>query len=96
MVANGAQYLVTFSRSGVASESARQTKDKLHELGAELQVFQCDATDSRAVDEAVAKVREERPIRGCLNMVLVLDNSPLLTMEPTQWDRALRNKVDST
>jgi NAD(P)-dependent dehydrogenase (short-subunit alcohol dehydrogenase family) len=96
MVANGARYLVILSRSGLASEDARMTVEELLKLGAEVQVFQCDATDRNAVDEALAEVRRERPICGCLNMVLVLDNSPLLTMKPAQWDRALRAKVDST
>jgi NAD(P)-dependent dehydrogenase (short-subunit alcohol dehydrogenase family) len=96
MVANGARYLVTLSRSGLASEDARMLVEELLGLGAEVQVFQCDATDRNAVDEALAEVRKQRPICGCLNMVLVLDNSPLLTMKPAQWDRALRTKVDST
>lgn len=96
MIANGAKHLVTISRSGLASEEARATVRAIEALGAEIQVFQADASDAKAIDQAMTQVRRVRPIKGCLNMVLVLENSPLMTMKPDQWDRALRTKVDST
>ena len=96
MIANGARHLVVLSRSGLTSEEARSAVERLQKLGAELSVFRCDATNRAAVDEALDAIRKQRPIRGCLNMVLVLEDSPLLTMKPAQWDRALRTKVDST
>jgi len=96
MVMNGARQLVTLSRSGLASEEARNTVQAIHDLGAEIKVFKVDAGDAKAVDQALTEVRKTRTIRGCLNMVLVLDNSPFMTMKPTQWDRVLRTKIDCT
>ena len=96
MVKKGARYLVTISRSGLDSMDAGPTVTAIRKLGAEIQVYKADACNADAVSRAMMKVRKERPIRGCLNMVLVLDNSPFMTMKGSQWDRALRSKVDST
>jgi hypothetical protein len=96
MVRNGARHLVTLSRSGLASEDAKTTVKMIESLGAEIQVHKVDATDSKLVEETLAGVRSHWPIRGVLNLVLVLENSPLMTMRPEQWDQSLRSKVDST
>ena len=96
MINRGAKHLVTISRSGLDSEDAKLTVKAIERLGAEVQVFKADACDPQAVDRVMRTTRAQRPIRGCLNMILVLDNSPFMTMTGTQWDRALRSKVDST
>ena len=96
MVANGARHLVTISRSGLDSLDAYPTVQTIQKLGGDIQVYKADACDAEAVNEVLAKVRAQRPIRGCLNMVLVLDNSPFLTMAGAQWDRVLRSKIDTT
>lgn len=96
MVRNGARHLITLSRSGLASEDAKITVKMIESLGAEIQAYRVDATDSKLVEETLADIRSRRPIKGVMNMVLVLENSPLMTMRPEQWDQALRSKVDST
>lgn len=96
MVNKGARHLVTLSRSGLDSADAGLTVAAIRSLGAEIQVFKGDACDAEVVSRVMMEVRKQRPIRGCLNMVLVLDNSPFMTMEGSQWDRALRSKIDST
>ncbi len=96
MVNKGARHLVTLSRSGLDSADAGPTVAAIQKLGAEIRVYKGDACNAEMVSQVMMEVREHRPIRGCLNMVLVLDNSPFMTMKGSQWDRALRSKVDST
>ena len=96
MVNKGARHLVTLSRSGLDSVDAGPTVAAVQKLGAEIRVYKGDACNAEMVSQVMMEVRKHRPIRGCLNMVLVLDNSPFMTMKGSQWDRALRSKVDST
>ena len=96
MVKKGARHLATLSRSGLDSADAGLTVAAIRHLGAEIQVYKGNACDAEEVSQVMMEVRKQRPIRGCLNMVLVLDNSPFMTMEGSQWDRALRSKIDST
>lgn len=96
MVNKGARHLVTLSRSGLDSADAGPTVAAVQKLGAKIRVYKGDACNAEMVSQVMMEVRKHRPIRGCLNMVLVLDNSPLMTMKGSQWDRALRSKVDST
>lgn len=96
MVTHGARHLVVLCRSGGTSSEARNTIQAVQDLGAEMQVFQTDLRDAQAVRSIICKVRKIRPIRGCINMVLALGNSPFLKMNPTQWDIPLRTKVDSS
>ena len=96
MVSKGAKYFVTLSRSGLDSMEADRTIMTIQKFGAVIQIYKVDACSAEAVSQVMTEVRKERPIRGCLNMVLALDNSPFMTMKGSQWDRALRTKVDST
>lgn len=96
MVNRGASHLVIVSRSGGNSRDAEETIAIIRDLGATIQVYKADACNTEAVSQVTMEVRKERPIRGCLNLALVLDNSPIMTMNGSQWDRALRSKVDST
>ena len=99
MVSNGAKYLTFISRRGTGSllsEDAKATLRSLQDLGAEVSTFQADAGDKTTMDNVLNEVRRCRPIRGCFNLAMVLDNAPLMSMKPAQWDNALRAKVDST
>lgn len=96
MISKGARHLVTLSRSGSDSEEAQRTVEAIKQLGAEIKAYKTDACDECAVNDVLAQVREDRPIRGCFNMVLVLDNAPIGTMSGQQWDKVLASKVRST
>ncbi|KAL9609780.1 MAG: hypothetical protein Q9167_005476 [Letrouitia subvulpina] len=96
MVSKGAKHLVTLSRSGLRSKAAQETAETIEQLGAEIQVFEVDACNLSAVGAVLAEVRAKRPIRGCFNMVLLLDNSPFNTMAGEQWDQVISSKVQST
>ena len=96
MAFKGAAHFLILSRSGHVTEFAESTIQAVQHLGAQIKVVKCDTCDSRAVTDAFVNARKSRPIRGCLNLVLQLANSPLDTMTSEQWDATLQSKVRSS
>ena len=93
MVQNGARYLYILSRRGIEAAGARQTVEAVRQLGGKLEVLTADATDSDSVRKSFEHIRQSVPIRGCLNLAMVLINSPFSTMTGKQWDDVLQVKV---
>lgn len=93
MISNGAKNLVVISRSGLTTDEAHQTVKSIQDLGGRCDVVKTDASDNQALDVVLSSVRKTFPIRGVLNMAMVLDDSPFMTMTGDQWDRT---KVDTS
>ncbi|PYI12323.1 putative polyketide synthase [Aspergillus sclerotiicarbonarius CBS 121057] len=96
MIQNGAKHLYVLSRRGILAAGARETVEAVERLHGHLEVVSADATDSNAVQNALVSIRQVIPIRGCLNLAMILKNSPFSTMTDEQWDEVLRVKVDTT
>jgi NADPH:quinone reductase-like Zn-dependent oxidoreductase len=96
MVQRGARHLVVISRSGATSDAARRAIRTIEAMGGDVTALQTNASDSVAVTGALEPIRASRRIRGCLNMAIVLQNSPFLTMQPDQWNAGIRTKIDTT
>ena len=96
MASRGARKLAIISRSGTRSIEAQQSVDELRKVGVFIQVIQADARDRSAISAALAEIREHSPIRGTINMAMVLADVPFAEMTSAQWDMALRIKVDSS
>lgn len=96
MAFKAARHFVILSRSGQVTKVAESTIQAVEHLGAQIKVIKCDVCNLKAVMDVFADVRKVRPIRGCLNLVLQLANSPLATMQSEQWDLALQTKVRSS
>ncbi|KAI9818135.1 MAG: Type I Iterative PKS [Pycnora praestabilis] len=96
MVANGAKKLIVISRSGLDSKEAHDTHASINASKAVMQVIKADACDRIAVAAAFANVRLSSPIKGVINMAMLLGDAPLASMTSEQWDRALRLKIDSS
>ena len=96
MVANGAKRLVVISRNGLQSDEAHETFTSINALDASMEIIKADACDRRAMAEALARVRQTGPIKGVINMAMLLGDAPMAEMKGWQWDRALRLKIDSS
>ena len=96
MVEHGAHNLVTISRSGLASPEAHELQNAITALGASLQVFKVDACDRFAMDSILNQLRIIAPIKGIVNLAMVLGDAPMASMTGEEWDRALRVKIDSS
>ena len=96
IVANGARRLVVISRNGLQSDEAHETFASINALDASMEIIKADACNRKAMAEALARVRQNGPIKGVINMAMLLGDAPMAEMKGWQWDRALRLKIDSS
>lgn len=96
MVAHGARRLNVLSRSGLTTPEARSTHAEITRTGASLSVFRVDACDRTTVHSTLSTIRSTGPIKGVINLAMILGDAPMASMTGDEWDRALRVKVDSS
>ena len=96
MVANGAKRIIAVSRNGLSSQEAEDTFAAINASDASMEVIQADACDREAMAAAIAKIRLVGPIKGVINMAMLLGDAPMAVMTGGQWDRALRLKIESS
>ena len=96
MAANGAKKLVSISRNGLASKEAQEAFSAINVTGASLEVMTADACDREAISNVLGQIRKGNPIKGVINMAMLLGDAPLVDMAGWQWDRSLRLKIDSS
>lgn len=96
MVNHGAKVLISISRSGVNSPEAQAAYDTVNASSASLQVIEADATDRQAMTSIFHRIRQQTPIKGIVNMAMILGDAPMASMTGSEWDRALRVKIDSS
>ena len=96
MVARGARRLNVISRSGLTSPEAKSTHAEITRTGASLSVFRADACDRASVHSILSTIRSTSPIKGVINLAMILGDAPMKSMTGEEWDRALRVKIDSS
>lgn len=96
MVDNGAARLCVISRNGLQSQEAKDTYAAINDSLASLEVIKADASDRMAMHSALDQIRKSSPIKGVLNLAMVLEDSQFASMTGEQWDRAVGLKRDSS
>ncbi|KAF2676482.1 polyketide synthase [Lentithecium fluviatile CBS 122367] len=94
LVENGARHLVFLSRAGRSSTVVEDFCQELEVLGCQVQVFAgsvVNPDDVRTVAKQAAK-----PIRGVLQLSMVLQDRAIETMTYDDWTAAIGPKVDGT
>ncbi|KAJ4322670.1 hypothetical protein N0V84_004695 [Fusarium piperis] len=97
MVDRGAKHLIIPSRSGPASSSATQLVEELIKRGVSIATTKCDVSSESslvALLEHCAKTMP--PIKGCINTAMVLQDATFQSMTFSQWDLAVRTKVQTS
>jgi NADPH:quinone reductase-like Zn-dependent oxidoreductase/acyl carrier protein len=90
----GARHFALVGRSGAATDEARAGIAALETMGALVRVYCADIADSAAVDEMIARVSQEMPaIRGVVHAAMVLDDGPVLNLDPERMRRVMAPKV---
>ena len=95
MIENGARHITVISRSGAGTLEARNAVSAMNSSGASIQCIKADACDRKAISKSFSQLRVERPIRGVINLAMVLGDAPMATMTAEEWDHGLRVKIDS-
>lgn len=96
MIENGARHITVISRSGAGNLEARNALSAMNSSGASIQRIKADACDRKAISNIFSQLRVERPIRGIINLAMVLGDAPMATMTAEEWDQGLRVKIDSS
>ncbi|KAI2628548.1 lovastatin nonaketide synthase [Hypoxylon sp. NC1633] len=97
MAQSGAKHLVFLSRSGGGSGKYAAELEELHSYGCGTSILKCDVTsldDVGSVGAEVAKLN--RPVKGVVQLAMVLQDSLFDKMTYQQWCTAFRPKVAGT
>lgn len=93
----GAKHLCFLSRSGLHSASAPSLVAELAAMGVQACVYQCDAADTAQLKKTLSTCAAEMPpIRGVLQCAMVLRDCTFSNMNVSQWNEALRPKVEAS
>ncbi|ORY58750.1 uncharacterized protein BCR38DRAFT_413069 [Pseudomassariella vexata] len=96
MVKNGAKHIVTVSRNGPDAPNAQEVIQEVEMLGGHLEVLRADASCLEELSRALHEVRKDHRILGCINLAILLDDSPVATMTSQQWDAPLQVKIKTS
>jgi zearalenone synthase (highly reducing iterative type I polyketide synthase) len=97
MVASGARNIAFVSRSGAASDGARQIIEELSSQGALAKAYRANIADEVSFLAAMEQCScDLPPIRGVVQMAMVLKDSVLENMSYADWTIPLQPKVQGT
>ncbi|KAL8887286.1 MAG: hypothetical protein Q9192_006350 [Flavoplaca navasiana] len=97
LVEHGVISLYAISRSGLTSPEAQSLYNNLNSKpGITLQVIQADACNRPQISSILSSIRAKEPIKGIINMAMVLGDAPMASMTGEEWDRALKVKIESS
>lgn len=96
MIENGAKHITAISRSGADTLEVRDAMSAMNSSGSSIKCIKADACDRKAISEILSTLRSERPVKGVINLAMVLGDAPMATMTAEEWDRGLRVKIDSS
>lgn len=96
-VACGARHIAFLSRSGASTAEAREVIEELSSRGAQAKAYRADVADEASFLSAMeACSRELPPVRGVVQMAMVLRDGVLENMSHADWSVPLRPKVQGT
>ncbi|KAL8732776.1 MAG: hypothetical protein Q9166_002558 [cf. Caloplaca sp. 2 TL-2023] len=97
LVDHGATTIYAISRSGISSPEAQALYDDLNcREGVTLEVIKADACDRSTMSSILSSIRAKEPIKGVINMAMLLGDAPMASMTGEEWDRALKVKIQSS
>ncbi|MDL5205419.1 type I polyketide synthase [Streptomyces sp. ALI-76-A] len=95
VVRHGVRHLVLASRRGPAAEGVPELAAELTEEGAAVSVVACDVSDRQQVEELLASVPAEHPLRGVVHTAGVFEAGLVGTLTPERLARVFAPKVDA-
>lgn len=97
LVDHGVTSLYAISRSGISSPEAQSLYDNLNsQHGVRLEVIKADACHQDSITTILSAIRAKEPIKGVINMAMILGDAPMASMTGEEWDRALKVKIESS
>lgn len=94
MAEHGARHFIYLSRSAESSSMHQSFFRELEAQGCSFQAISCDITSYESVGKALQQAT--LPIAGVLQMAMVIQDRPFLSMTHEDWTTAIKPKVDGT
>lgn len=96
-VSSGARHLAFMSRSGDSRPEAKTTVKQLAAMGAQVSVLRGNVADSASFKAAMKQCsRDLPPIKGVIQMAMVVRDVPVENMSWEEWKQPLQPKVQGT
>ncbi|RYO98174.1 hypothetical protein DL766_005197 [Monosporascus sp. MC13-8B] len=98
MAIKGARHLILLSRSGAPSSvAASETISEMETQGVNIATPRCDVSSATMLSKVLHECRKTMPpIKGCVNSIMVLQDSIFDNMSHCQWKTTLKSKVDAS
>ncbi|OLN81058.1 Lovastatin diketide synthase LovF 20 [Colletotrichum chlorophyti] len=95
---SGARNLAFISRSGASKGDSRTLLDELSQRGAFVKAYRADVADATSLRSALASscLQDLPPIKGVLQLAMLLSDSPFETMTHDQWVESTRPKIQGS
>ncbi|MDC9008228.1 type I polyketide synthase [Mycobacterium marinum] len=91
----GARHLLLVSRSGPDAPGADDLHQRLTQLGAQITITACDASDPTALAAVLANIPREHPLRAVIHTAAVIDDAVVTELTVEQLDMVLAAKADT-
>uniref|UniRef100_UPI0038BA61E0 type I polyketide synthase n=2 Tax=Mycobacterium marinum TaxID=1781 RepID=UPI0038BA61E0 len=91
----GARHLLLVSRSGPDAPGADDLYQRLTQLGAQITITACDASDPTALAALLGSIPPQHPLRVVIHTAAVLHDAVLTELNPDQLDKVLAAKADA-
>jgi NADPH:quinone reductase-like Zn-dependent oxidoreductase/acyl carrier protein len=86
--------LMLVSRSGAQADGVDELVGELSLEGAQVLTVACDVSDRSQIQELIASVPPEQPLRGVIHAAGILDDGVFEKLTPARMDSVLAPKVD--
>ncbi|KAK3689344.1 hypothetical protein B0T22DRAFT_427611 [Podospora appendiculata] len=96
-VSSGARHIAILSRSGTTNPSSLSFLQTLTSLGATVKIYATDVADTSSFHATMAQITTDLPpIKGVVQLAMVLRDALLETMSFADWSAPLQAKVHGT
>jgi acyl transferase domain-containing protein/acyl carrier protein len=93
--AHGVRHLLLASRSGPGAEGAERLRAELEELGCEVRIAACDASQRDQLERLISAIPEAHGLSAVIHAAGVLDDGVIEALDPERLERVMAPKVDA-
>ncbi|HEX8690697.1 MAG TPA: SDR family NAD(P)-dependent oxidoreductase, partial [Solirubrobacterales bacterium] len=95
VTAHGARQLLLISRRGMEAEGAEELQAELTELGAQVRIEACDASEREQLKALIDSIGDEHPLGAVIHAAGVLDDATIESLDAEQLEHVFAPKADA-